>query len=57
MRYLVNLSYDGSHYYGYQVQNNKPSIEGELEKNLSKIFNEKIVPKNKEKSVVKKSKN
>ena len=42
MRYLVNLSYDGSHYYGYQVQNNKPSIEGELEKNLSKIFNEKI---------------
>ena len=29
MRYLVNLSYDGSHYYGYQVQNNKPSIEGE----------------------------
>ncbi len=42
MRYLVNLSYDGSHYYGYQVQNNKPSIEGEIEKNLSKIFNEKI---------------
>ena len=42
MRNLVNLSYDGSHYYGYQVQNNKPSIEGELEKNLSKIFNEKI---------------
>ena len=42
MRYLINLSYDGSKFYGYQVQNNKITVEGELEKNLSKIFNKKI---------------
>ena len=42
MRYLVNLSYDGSKYYGYQVQKGKKTVEGELEKVLSKIFNKKI---------------
>ena len=42
MRYLINLTYDGSKFYGYQIQNNKKTVEGELEKNLSKIFNKKI---------------
>lgn len=42
MRYLINLSYDGSKFYGYQVQKNSITVEGELEKVLSKIFNEKI---------------
>lgn len=42
MRYLVNLSYDGSKFYGYQVQKGKKTVEGELEKVLSKIFNKKI---------------
>ena len=42
MRYLINLSYDGSKFYGYQIQNNKKTVEGELEKQLSKIFNKKI---------------
>lgn len=42
MRYLINLEYDGSKFYGYQIQNNKVTVEGELEKVLSKIFNEKI---------------
>lgn len=42
MKYLINLSYDGSKFYGYQIQNKKVTVEGELEKNLSKIFNEKI---------------
>ncbi|NLC48323.1 MAG: tRNA pseudouridine(38-40) synthase TruA [Tenericutes bacterium] len=42
MRYLINLSYDGSHFYGYQVQNNAITVQGEVEKCLSKIFNEKI---------------
>ena len=42
MRYLVNLSYDGSKFYGYQIQKNKVTVEGELEKNLSKILNCKI---------------
>lgn len=42
MRYLVNLSYDGSRFYGYQIQKNKVSVEGELERVLSKILNTKI---------------
>ncbi len=42
MRYLVNLSYDGSKFYGYQIQKGKLTVEGELEKVLSKIFNKKI---------------
>jgi len=42
MRYLVNLSYDGSKFYGYQIQKGKTTVEGELEKVLSKIFNKKI---------------
>ena len=42
MRYLVNLSYDGSKFYGYQIQKGKTTVEGELEKQLSKIFNKKI---------------
>ncbi len=42
MKYLINLSYDGSKFYGYQIQNNKITVEGEIENILSKIFNEKI---------------
>ena len=42
MRYLVNLTYDGSKYYGYQVQKNKVTVEGEIERVLSKILNTKI---------------
>lgn len=42
MKYLVNLSYNGSKYYGYQIQKNKDTVEGELEKVLSRIFNRSI---------------
>ena len=42
MKYLVNLSYNGSKYYGYQIQKNKDTVEGELERVLSKIFNSSI---------------
>ena len=42
MRYLVNLSYNGSKFYGYQIQKNKVTVEGELEKVLSKVLNENI---------------
>ena len=42
MRYLINLSYDGSSFYGYQIQKNKVTVEGEIEKVLSKILNTKI---------------
>lgn len=43
MRYLLNLSYDGSKYFGYQVQKNEKTIAGELNKILSKIFNDNII--------------
>ena len=42
MRYLINLTYDGSLFYGYQIQNNNKTVEGELEKVLSKILNTNI---------------
>lgn len=42
MRYLLNFSYDGTNYYGYQKQKDKITISGVLEEMLSKIFNEKI---------------
>lgn len=42
MRYLVCMSYDGSKYYGFQIQKDKITIEGELESILSKILNEPI---------------
>lgn len=42
MKYLVNLSYNGSKYYGYQIQKNKITVEGQIEKVLSKIFNSNI---------------
>lgn len=41
MRYLINLTYDGSKFYGYQIQKNKCTIEGEIENALSKILNQK----------------
>ena len=37
MRYLITVSYDGSKYYGFQKLNNNKSIQGELEKALTKI--------------------
>lgn len=42
MRYLINLTYDGNSFYGYQIQNNEITVEGELEKVLSQILNQSI---------------
>ncbi len=42
MKYLINLSYNGNEFYGYQIQKNKITVEGELEKSLSKILNSNI---------------
>ncbi len=42
MKYLINLSYNGNHFYGYQIQKNKLTVEGELERCLSKILNSNI---------------
>lgn len=43
MRYLMTFSYDGSNFYGYQVQNNKRTIQGEIEKCLTKINGNKKI--------------
>lgn len=42
-RYKLVFSYDGTSYFGYERQVDKPSIEGEIEKNLSLILNESIL--------------
>ena len=43
MRYLMTFSYDGSNFYGYQVQNNKRTVQGEIENCLTKINGNKKV--------------
>lgn len=45
MKYLLTISYDGSKYHGFQRQNNVKSIQGEIEKYLSKYLKEDIVIK------------
>ncbi len=42
MKYLIELSYDGSKFYGFQKQNTKETIQGNVESVLSKLLNEKI---------------
>lgn len=42
MRFLITFSYDGSGYKGYQKQPKAKTVQGEVEKVLKKIFNEKI---------------
>jgi len=42
MRYLMNFSYDGSKFNGYQKQNNALTVQGSLEDLLSMRFNKEI---------------
>lgn len=42
MRYKCIISYDGTMYYGFQIQDDLPTIELELKKALKKCFNEDI---------------
>ena len=41
-RIKLVVAYDGTEYCGFQVQNNGPTIEGELNKVLSELFKEDI---------------
>lgn len=43
MKYFMTFSYDGSAFKGYQKQNNERTIQGEIEKVLSKINSNKQV--------------
>lgn len=40
-RYLINFSYDGSNYNGYQKQNRLNTVQGKMEEALKKINNSK----------------
>ncbi len=42
MNYLIKLSYDGNHYYGWAKQPNLVTVQGTIEKKLEKLFGEKI---------------
>lgn len=42
MRYKILLSYDGSSFHGWQLQNNAPTIQGCIQESLSKLLNEEI---------------
>lgn len=45
MRYFVVIKYDGSKFYGFQRQNEKRSVQRDIECALSKIFEEDILIK------------
>lgn len=38
MRYIIRLSYDGSSFCGWQIQNNARTVQGELEKAISTLL-------------------
>lgn len=38
MRYALLLSYDGTHFCGWQVQKNARTVQGELEGAAEKLF-------------------
>ncbi len=42
MNILLDITYNGSHYFGWQKQKDKPTIQGEIESALQKIFKQKI---------------
>ena len=45
MRYFMVISYDGSKYYGFQRQNDLPSVQKEIEDKLSLLFGENVLTK------------
>ena len=42
MRYRLDISYDGSKYFGFQIQPNKDTIQERLEKAFEQVYREKI---------------
>jgi tRNA pseudouridine38-40 synthase len=42
MRYLLEIAYKGTRYAGFQIQNNAPTIQGEIEKALSKLLRQPV---------------
>ena len=42
MRYLLELSFNGANYHGWQIQPNCVSVQGTIEKCISTILNQKV---------------
>lgn len=42
MRYKIDLSYDGTHFHGWQIQPNAPTVQALVNEKLETIFQEKI---------------
>ena len=42
MRYILKLSYNGKNYFGFQIQNNKDTIQSNVERVLSEVCKENI---------------
>lgn len=42
MKYVLKLAYDGSQYFGFQRQSKDKTVQGELEKALSRVFDQTI---------------
>lgn len=42
MRYFIDISYDGTHYHGWQIQNNAKTVQGVLNDALSTILRTEI---------------
>lgn len=45
MRYFLVIKYNGEDFYGFQRQNNLRTVQGEIEKVLSEIFEEQVLIK------------
>jgi len=43
MRYFICLSYNGTNYHGWQLQENAPTVQGELNRCLSVLLKEEIL--------------
>ena len=41
-RYFIYLSYDGSNYHGWQIQDNADTVQGQLENAIEQIFCQRI---------------
>lgn len=42
MRYFLDISYNGTNYHGWQIQNNAPTVQAEIEYALSKLLGETV---------------
>ena len=42
MKILLYIEFDGTYFYGYQIQNNFRTVQGEIKKTLEKLFGKDV---------------